>query len=427
MMLIKGLTRIRLVLFCSLLATVSLTIADDAKVTAAAMPPASDQGLAGLVPSSPTIAASSHILVDFQTGKVLAEANADTKLAPASLTKIMTTYVVFREIKSGRLHLDDVATVSEKAWKTSGSKMFVQINDRVKIQDLLQGVIIQSGNDASVTLAEHVAGDETTFATLMNQNAERLGMVNTHFENSDGLPTPNHYTTARDLSLLTRALIKEFPEYYKWFSQKEFTYNKITQQNRNLLLSRDGTVDGVKTGHTEEAGYCLVASALRDNMRLISVVMGTESQTARAVENQTLLNYGFRFFETKRLYEGKKTLKEVRVWKGQETALPLGLAEDLYVIVPRRQHEEVKAIISVNNKITAPVKEGDAFGTVDVIWKGETLATKDLVALKSVEKGSIFRRLTDSALQMLDKSDTVATTPAATPPPATSPAPTDAK
>lgn len=405
MTLSKGFTRLYPLLLVGLLCTSSQIHAeDDTKITPPPVEPISlTEDGKFLTPAPPTIAASSHILLDFHTGKVLAENNADAKLPPASLTKIMTTYVVFKEIESGRLHLDDTATVSEKAWKTSGSKMFVHVNDRVKIEDLLQGVIIQSGNDASVTLAEHVAGDENTFAEMMNQNAARLGMVNTHFKNSDGLPVEDHYTTARDLSILTRALIKEFPQHYKWFSQKEFTYNKITQQNRNLLLSRDGTVDGVKTGHTEEAGYCLVASALRDEMRLISIVMGTKSQTARAVENQTLLNYGFRFFESHRLYEGKKTLQEPRIWKGQEKTLALGLAEDLYVTVPRRHYQELKSSVNVDKKILAPVKIGDKFGSVNVTLKGEVLANKDLIALKAVEKGSIFRRLADSVLQMMEK------------------------
>jgi serine-type D-Ala-D-Ala carboxypeptidase (penicillin-binding protein 5/6) len=358
-----------------------------------------------LTPSPPTIAASSHILQDYNTGKVLAENNADAKLAPASLTKILTVYVVFKEIKNGHLKLEDNVTISQNAWKTSGSKMFVQVNDQVKVEDLLKGVIIQSGNDASVALAEHVAGNEATFAELMNQHAARLGMVNSHFENSDGLPSDGHYTTARDLGILTTALIKEFPEFYPWFSQKEFTYNKITQQNRNMLLGRDPSVDGVKTGHTEEAGYCLVASALRNGMRLISVVMGTESMNARANENQTLLNYGFRFFESHRLYEGKKAIQETRIWKGETENLPLGLAEDLYVTIPRRRYNDLKATVNVDKQIIAPVIIGDKFGTVTVKLKDEVIATKDLVALKVVEKGGILRRLYDSLLMMFKKND----------------------
>jgi len=356
-------------------------------------------------PPAPTLAATAYILQDFHTGKVLAENNADARLAPASLTKIMTVYVVFRELSNGHLKLDDVATISEKAWKTSGSRMFVELGNQVKIEDLLKGVIIQSGNDASVALAEHVAGNEATFADMMNQHAVRLGMTNSHFKNSDGLPMEDHYTSARDLAVLTAALIKEFPDWYRWFSQKEFTFNKITQQNRNKLLSRDESVDGVKTGFTDEAGYCLVASALREDMRLISVVMGTKSTNARANENQSLLNYGFRFFESHRLYGGKTPLNEARIWKGASKTIPLGLADDLYATIPRRQSADLKAVITVDKKITAPIKEGAKLGSVKVTLKDEVIAEKDLIALKSVDQGNIFQRLSDSVLMMMDKSD----------------------
>ena len=356
-------------------------------------------------PPAPTVAATAYILQDFHTGKVLAENNADAKLAPASLTKIMTVYVVFRELSNGHLHLEDTAPISEKAWKTSGSRMFVELGNQVKVEDLLRGVIIQSGNDASVALAEHVAGNEDTFADMMNQHAARLGMTNSHFKNSDGLPVDGHYTSARDLAILTAALIKEFPDYYRWFSEKEFTFNKITQHNRNQLLSRDESVDGVKTGFTDEAGYCLVASALREDMRLISVVLGAKSPNARANENQSLLNYGFRFFESHRLYEGKKPLNEARIWKGDSKTIPLGLAEDLYATIPRRQYADLKAVINVDKKIIAPVKEGAKLGSVKVTLKDQLIADKDLIALKSVEEGNIFQRLTDSALMMMEKSD----------------------
>ncbi|PPD48340.1 MAG: serine-type D-Ala-D-Ala carboxypeptidase [Methylobacter sp.] len=358
-----------------------------------------------LTPTPPTVAAGSYILQDFRSGKVLAENNADVKLAPASLTKIMTVFVVFTEIRNGHLHLDDTATISQKAWATGGSKMFVKVDDKVKIEDLLKGVIIQSGNDASVALAEHVAGDESTFAEMMNQYAQRLGMLNTHFVDSNGLPAENHYTTARDLATLTSALIKEFPEYYRWFSQQEFTYNNITQHNRNTLLSRDGSVDGVKTGFTDDAGYCLVASALRDDMRLISVVMNTKSAAARAAENQNLLNYGFRFFEAHKIFQGKTALAEPRVWKGDEKNAPLGLAEDLYVTIPRRQFDGVKSEIVVDPKIMAPIQEGAKLGSVKVTLKGEVLANKDLIALTAVQQGGIFRRAYDSIAILLGKSD----------------------
>ena len=356
-------------------------------------------------PPPPNIAATAYILQDYHTGKVLAENNADAKLAPASLTKIMTVYVVFRELANGHLHLEDLATISEKAWKTSGSRMFVELGNKVKVEDLLKGVIIQSGNDASVALAEHVAGSEATFADMMNQHAARLGMTHSHFKNSDGLPMDDHYTSARDLAMLTSALIKEFPDYYRWFSQKEFTFNQITQQNRNPLLLRDESVDGVKTGFTDDAGYCLVASAIREDMRLISVVMGAKSANARANENQTLLNYGFRFFESHRLYEGKKPLNEPRIWKGESKTIPLGLAEDIYATIPRRQYKDLKAAITVDKKITAPVVEGAKLGSVKVTLSDVVIVEKDLIALKAVAEGNIFQRLSDSVMIMMEKSE----------------------
>ena len=382
--------KITLFLFFGLLITFFQVNAENAEIT---------------TPPPPPIAATAYILQDYHTGKVLAENNADAKLAPASLTKIMTVYVVFRELSNGHLHLDDMATISEKAWKTSGSRMFVELGNQVKVEDLLKGVIIQSGNDASVALAEHVAGSEATFADMMNQHAARLGMTNSHFKNSDGLPMDDHYTSARDLAILTTALIKEFPDYYRWFSQKEFTFNKITQHNRNQLLSRDESVDGVKTGFTDDAGYCLVASALREDMRLISVVLGAKSAKARANENQSLLNYGFRFFESHRLYEGKKPLNEARIWKGAEKTIPLGLAEDLYATIPRRQYNDLKGVVTVDKKITAPVKEGAKLGSVKVNLKDAVIADKDLIALKTVEQGNIIQRLSDSVLMMMEKSE----------------------
>lgn len=356
-------------------------------------------------PPPPNIEAKAYILQDYHTGKVLAENNADARLAPASLTKIMTVYVVFKEISNGHLHLDDLATISEKAWKTSGSRMFLELGIQVKVEDLLKGVIIQSGNDASVALAEHVAGNEATFADMMNQHAVRLGMTNSHFKNSDGLPVEDHYTSARDLATLTAALIKEFPDFYLWFSQKEFTFNKITQQNRNTLLSRDESVDGVKTGFTDDAGYCLVASAIREDMRLISVVLGAKNAKARANENQTLLNYGFRFYESHRLYQGKTPLNEARIWKGASKTIPLGVAEDIYATIPRRQYKDLKAVITVDKKITAPVAEGAKLGSVKVTLNDAVIVDKDLIALKAVDKGNIFQRLYDSALLMIEKPE----------------------
>jgi D-alanyl-D-alanine carboxypeptidase (penicillin-binding protein 5/6) len=354
-------------------------------------------------PAAPSVAASSYLLMDFNSGRVLAEKDPDKRVAPASLTKIMTVYVVFRELKAGHLALDEKVTISQNAWETGGSKMFVEVNKQVPIEDLLQGVVIQSGNDASVALAEHVAGSEQTFATMMNEQAARLGMTNTHFENSMGLPTENHYSSARDLATLAQALIKEFPEYYRWDSQKEFTYNGITQQNRNQLLWRDPSVDGIKTGFTDDAGYCMVASAKREDMRLISVVMGTASANARANESQSLINYGFRFFETHRLYEGGKALTEAKVRKGETSKLQVGLAEDVYVTAPRKHFSELKAETQLDKAIVAPLNKGDAVGNLVVTLEGETIASKPLVAMDAIAQGGLFRRLYDAAMGLLEK------------------------
>ncbi|NOQ15900.1 MAG: serine-type D-Ala-D-Ala carboxypeptidase [Methyloprofundus sp.] len=355
-----------------------------------------------LIPAPPRLAASSYFLQDFNSGRVLAERDADTVLPPASLTKIMTAYIAFRELSNNRLSLDEMVTVSENAWRTPGSKMFIEVNKQVSVENLLKGIIIQSGNDASVAIAEHIAGDERTFAEMMNQQAQRLGMSSTHYMNATGLPVPNeHYTTARDLAILTHAVISEFPGYYHWDAEKEFTFNNITQKNRNILLWRDESVDGVKTGHTKEAGYCLVASAKRQEMRLISVVLGTNSKSARANESQTLLNYGFRFFETHKLYDANTALTEARVWKGAQENVNLGLAEDLYVTISRRHYKEMQASTSVDVKILAPIKQGDQLGTVNVTLRDKIVSSKPLIALSSVEKGSFFQRAYDSALMLL--------------------------
>jgi serine-type D-Ala-D-Ala carboxypeptidase (penicillin-binding protein 5/6) len=356
-------------------------------------------------PNPPQIAGTSYILEDFNSGKVLAEKDADLKVEPASLTKVMTVYVVFNALSQGNLKLDDLVTISDKAWRTEGSRMFVKVNEQVKVEDLLQGVIIQSGNDASVALAEHIAGDEATFASLMNQHAARLGMTNSHFSNSMGLPHPDHYSTARDLAKLARAVIKEFPQYYRWDSQKEYTYNKITQPNRNLLLWRDASVDGIKTGHTEAAGYCMMASAKRNDMRLISVVMGTASTNARANESETLLNYGFRFYETHRLYAAGEVINEPRIWKGDSKTLPLGFQEDVYVTVPTRHFNDLKASITVDKKIMAPVAAGTAMGSVRFTLGGAPYFEKPIVALKAVAVGGFFKRIYDEVLMLVNTNE----------------------
>ena len=355
-----------------------------------------------LIPSPPTVTASSYLLEDFNSGRVLAEKEADKKLAPASLTKIMTAYVIYRELAAGHLKLNDPVTISKKAWETSGSKMFVEVGKQVSLENLLKGMIIQSGNDASVALAEHVGGSEAAFAIMMNQHAARLGMTNSHFENSMGLPVLNHYSTARDLNKLTHALIAEFPQYYRWDAQKEFTYNKITQQNRNKLLWRDKTVDGVKTGFTDDAGYCMVASAKREEMRLISVVMGTPSPSARADESHALLNYGFHFYETHKLYQGNTQLNEIRVWEGASKTLQLGLANDLYVTIPRNHYNELKAEMKFNQPLIAPIGQGKVYGVLSVSFAGQPLLERPLVSLKSIEAGNFMQRFYDKIMLKME-------------------------
>jgi D-alanyl-D-alanine carboxypeptidase (penicillin-binding protein 5/6) len=353
------------------------------------------------IPAPPAIAAKAYILLDAKSGRVLAEQNADERLEPASLTKIMTAYITFQELSQGKLHLDDMAPISPKAAKLEGSRMFAEPGSSVAIENLLKGMIIASGNDASIALAERIAGEESAFAEIMNQNASRLGMTNTHYVNSMGLPSPGHYASARDIATLARALIIEFPEFYKWHSIKEFTFNKIKQPNRNRLLWKDSTVDGVKTGHTEGAGYCLVASAVRDNMRLISVVMGTKSDQARASTNGELLNYGFKHFETRPIYKANEKLTEAHVWKGSESLVPAGLKQDFFVTFPKGQYDSLTASMEVGNKSIAPVNAGDKLGEVKVTQNNEVIARQDLVALQAVEKGGILKRLFDEIAMMI--------------------------
>lgn len=348
------------------------------------------------IPSPPDPPAKAYILLDANSGRVLAERNADERLEPASLTKIMTAYVVFDEVKKGHVKLDDPVTVSEKAWKTEGSRMFAAVGAQISVENLLKGMIVQSGNDASVALAEHVSGDESVFAQMMNQHAERLGMKNTHYKNSMGLPDPEHYATARDLGLLTQALIRDFPNFYEWHSIKEFEFNGIKQGNRNRLLWTDPTVDGVKTGHTKGAGYCLVTSALRDSMRLIAVVLGTTSDKARADANRALLDYGYRFYETKPVYKGGEALATARIYKGDAKELPIGLEQDLYVTFPRGQFNAIKPSLDVSPLFVAPLKQGDAAGTARVALNDQLIAERPLVALQTVETGGFFRRMADS-------------------------------
>ncbi len=347
-------------------------------------------------PAPPIIGAKSYLVIDAQTGHEIASLNPDTALAPASLTKLMTTYVVFSALEQGQIRLEDEVTVSEKAWRTEGSRMFIEVGSRVSIEDLLIGMIVQSGNDASVALAEHIAGTESVFAEVMNQNAAKLGMLSSHFLNATGLPAEGHVTTARDLATLARAIISEFPDYYDWHAVREFTYNGIKQDNRNSLLWRDDSVDGLKTGHTEDAGYCLVASAKRDDMRIISVVMGTASTKARTDGSQALINYGFRFFETRLLFEAGEEISTARVWKSANESTRLGVLEDLYITVRRGTYDNLESTLDVPAIIEAPVAAGQPVARLKVQLGEEELVNATLSALEDNPIGSIWQRARDS-------------------------------
>ena len=354
------------------------------------------------IPSPPGFKSTGFLLMDHTTGKVILDKNPDKPLEPASLTKIMTAYIAFDEIKSGRLKMEDEVLVSEKAWKTGGSRMFIEVNKMVSIDDLLHGLVIQSGNDAAVALAEHIAGSEDAFAELMNQQAKKLGMKNSNFVNATGWPAEGHTTTARDLAILTRAMINNFPELYQLHAVKEYKFNDIQQYNRNKLLWRDKTVDGVKTGHTEAAGYCLVASALRDDMRLISVVLGTPGEKARANASAKLLNFGFRFYETRELYKAGQELTKARIWKAEKHEISLGIKDNVTVTIPRGDYKLMKAELEFNDKITAPVKAGSPMGKVIISLEGNSITTRPLVALEDVNEGSIWTQMVDSLRLMAE-------------------------
>ena len=354
------------------------------------------------VPAPPQVSAKNYLLIDFDSGQILAEKNADAQIEPASITKLMTSYVVYNEIETGRLSLDEQVLISEKAWRMGGSRMYLEVGSKVSVELLLKGLIIQSGNDASVALAEHIAGGEDAFVGLMNQYARTLGMTATYYKNSTGWPDAEHLTSARDIATLAGAFIREFPEHYKGYAEKVFTYNNIKQYNRNKLLWRDKSVDGLKTGHTESAGYCLVASAKRAEMRLISVVLGTDSEKARASVSQSLLNYGFRFYETHKLYAAGDTLNQSRVWQGDREQVALGLAEDLHVTIPRGSYKNMDALMNVDANITAPFKKGSQLGEVRIMLNKEELSSVPLVALQRVEKGNFIQMTKDYILKLFD-------------------------
>jgi D-alanyl-D-alanine carboxypeptidase (penicillin-binding protein 5/6) len=351
-----------------------------------------------IIPSPPELAAAGYMLLDADSGEVLVSHNVDQRLPPASLTKMMTSYIAAGEVKTDVVNLSDVVEISIKAWRMGGSKMYIREGTKVSFGDLLRGVIVQSGNDASVAVAEHIAGSEGAFAEVMNKQAKLLGMKDTHFVNATGWPDEEHYTTARDMATLTVALVRDFPEHYKMYSEKYFTYGNIRQPNRNSLLWRDNSVDGVKTGHTDAAGYCLVASAKRDGMRLISVVMGARSEEARAAESQKLLTYGFRYFETIQLYKAQEVLNTVRVWGGQDETVNLGLVESLVLTVPRGTRDGLTATMDINSVIEAPLKIGQKLGKLTITQSEADPLEVPIVALKSVNEAGLFSGLWDAIL-----------------------------
>jgi D-alanyl-D-alanine carboxypeptidase (penicillin-binding protein 5/6) len=354
------------------------------------------------IPAAPKLQASGYLLIDATNGEVLVEHNADQPLPPASLTKMMTAYIAEREIAEGRASFDDKVPVSVTAWKTGGSRMFIREGTEVRLEDLLRGIIIQSGNDASVAVAEYIAGSEDVFADVMNQTAASLGMTNTQFKNSTGLPQEGHYTTAKDLGILASRTIKDFPDTYSIYKEKNFTYNGIKQANRNSLLFRDPTVDGLKTGHTEEAGYCLVASAERDGFRLISVVMGTASEKAREQETTKLMQYGFRYFSGQTVFEAGQPLPESsrKVWFGEAEAVELAPTESLYVTLPLGRESSIQATLDAPETLDAPLEAGAVVGTVKIMLGERVLAESPVAVAQAVPEGGLFKRLMDFVLRL---------------------------
>lgn len=357
-----------------------------------------------LVPQAPIINAKSYVLMDANSGAVLASSNMNQPLPPASLTKLMTAYVTSASLKQGQIKPDDMVTISEKAWRQEGSRMFIKVGSQVSVRELLGGIIVASGNDSCVAIAEHIAGSEDVFAQLMNQNAARLGMKNTHYTDSTGLPNDQHYSTAYDIALLSRAIISDFPEDYTWYKQKWVLYNNIRQPNRNRLLWRDPSVDGLKTGHTDAAGYCLVSSALRNGIRLIAVVMGAPSDAARTDESQILLNWGYRFFETHKLFNAGQTINQKnqpRIWFGKNKYAKLGFIRDTYVTIPINQFNKLQANIQIQPKLMAPLIKGQRYGSVQISLDGKPYATLPIVALEDDQKGGIFSRGYDHVMLFL--------------------------
>jgi D-alanyl-D-alanine carboxypeptidase (penicillin-binding protein 5/6) len=349
-----------------------------------------------VTPAAPNINAKAYILIDVNSGKILAEKNSDEHLPPASLTKMMTLYVISNALNQEQIHLHDAVRVSRDAWKIGGSRMFIKEGQEVPVEELLKGIIVDSGNDACVAMAEHIAGSENVFADMMNQQAQNLGMTNSHFTDSTGLPDTNLYTTAKDLAVLGRALISEFPEYYPWYKQKWYTYNGIRQPNRNRLLWRNSHVDGIKTGHTNDAGFCLVSSAKRDTMRLLAVVLGEPSDSSRADDSEKLLNYGFRFFETHQLYKSGQSVAELPLYKGLVDKISVGLLENQFVTIPAGQYQRLSINTKTSSHIKAPIQKGDKLGELIVQFDKKIIATQPLYALQTIQSGGLYTRAKDA-------------------------------
>jgi D-alanyl-D-alanine carboxypeptidase (penicillin-binding protein 5/6) len=344
----------------------------------------------------PSIDAKGFILIDATSGKVLAEKNPDARMAPASLTKLMSLYIISSTLKAGSIHPDDKVRISTAAWKTGGSRMFLKVNSEVPVKDLMQGIAVASGNDASVAMAEYIAGTEEAFASMMNNQARNLGMNDSHFIDSTGLPNPKHYSTPRDFATLAQALTRDFPEDYKLFSEKWFTYNGIKQPNRNRLLWRYQYADGLKTGHTDDAGFCLVASANKDGMRLISVIMGAPSDEVRTEDSIRLLTYGFRFYETHKVFSANSILTHARTWKGKQKDVALGIGQDLYATVPAGQFKNIQTEYQINEPLTAPIIKGETYGKVNIVLNNQTVLSKPLIAMNDNPRGGFARRVSDS-------------------------------
>lgn len=384
--------------FITLLAQSSHLMAEDTlpKPTLLEKPSPTAQTKPLVTPAAPILNAKAYILIDVNSGKIIAEKNSDEHLPPASLTKMMTLYVISHALHNEQIHLNDSVRVSKDAWKIGGSRMFIKEGQQVLVEDLLKGIIVDSGNDACVAMAEHVGGSENAFTDIMNQQAQNLGMANSHFTDSTGLPDPNLYTTAKDLAILGRALVSDFPQYYGWYKQKWFTYNGIRQPNRNRLLWRDNQVDGLKTGHTNEAGFCLVSSAKRDNMRLLAVVLGEPNDSSRADDSEKLLNYGFRFFETHQLYQSGKPVAELNIYKGITDKLAVGFTENQFITIPTGQYQRLKITTKTPSYLQAPIQKGAKIGELVIQFDDNVVATHPLYALENVDSGGLYTRAKDS-------------------------------